>query len=138
MNDGPQQYVLRRAYADLRRWVAGGAAPAKGEPISLTGHRPSTATPAATPSAASARRRSTCPSPPTRACPGSGAGGVFCFLFGDDQAVRRGHAGSLYPTHDDYVAKVTAATDRAVSAGFITDYDAAAIVDAARSAPIPS
>ena len=38
----------------------------------------------------------------------------------------------LYPTHDAYVTKVTAASDAAVRAGFLLPADAAQTVDAAR------
>ena len=54
----------------------------------------------------------------------------------------RGMAGSdqllaLYPTHDDYVNKVTAATAAAQQAGFVLAADAPLVVQEAKAAPIP-
>ena len=44
---------------------------------------------------------------------------------------------SLYPTHADYVAKVTSATDSGVTGGFILPADRDEIIRQAEAAPIP-
>jgi len=43
----------------------------------------------------------------------------------------------LYPTHEDYVGKVKAASAAAIRAGILVDADAAATVKAAEAAPVP-
>jgi hypothetical protein len=43
----------------------------------------------------------------------------------------------MYPTHADYVSKVTMATDKAQQAGFILAADVPAIVQEAQNAPVP-
>jgi hypothetical protein len=55
----------------------------------------------------------------------------------DNARLRTPTLHSLYPTHADYVAKVTAATDQAVSAGFVRPGDKAAIVAKAEAANVP-
>ena len=50
----------------------------------------------------------------------------------DDATLR-----ARYPSHDDYVAKFTAATDAAVDAGVLLDHDADAGLRAARAADVP-
>jgi hypothetical protein len=45
----------------------------------------------------------------------------------------RQQLGSLYPTHDDYVAKVVSAADKSVKAGFVLPEDAAQTVADARA-----
>jgi hypothetical protein len=44
---------------------------------------------------------------------------------------------SLYPTHDDYVMKVTAATTKAEHAGFIVAGDVPLVVQEAQAASVP-
>ena len=55
------------------------------------------------------------------------------FAFPFDDAMLR----ALYPSHDAYVAKFTAATDAAVDAGYLLDADAEASLRAARAADVP-
>jgi len=43
----------------------------------------------------------------------------------------------LYPTHDDYVRKYTAAADKALMGGYLLQADYDEMVEAARAAPIP-
>lgn len=43
----------------------------------------------------------------------------------------------LYPTHDDYVQKYTAAADKALMGGYLLKADYDEMVEAARAAPIP-
>jgi hypothetical protein len=136
INDGPQRYVVRRAWADLKTWVAGGAAPAHGAPIAMTGN---TFDRDARGNALGGIRTPAVDAPIAAYSGLSGSGsGVFCFLFGSTKPFDAATLKALYPTHDDYVAKVTAAADQAVSKGFLSAGDAPEIIDAAKTAPIPS
>jgi Alpha/beta hydrolase domain len=67
----------------------------------------------------------------------SAGGGILCSLFGQTTPLSAAQLSSLYPTHDDYVNKVTAATMTAEQAGFILPADAPLIVQQAQSAPVP-
>jgi hypothetical protein len=136
INDGPQRFVVRRAWADLKTWVGGGAAPAKGDPITMTGNA-FTRDPHGN---ALGGIRTPAVDVPIAAHSGlSGSGsGVFCFLFGSTKPFDAATLRSLYPTHDDYVAKVTASADQTVTRGFIAAGEAAEIIAAAQAAKVPS
>lgn len=61
----------------------------------------------------------------------------LCFLFGSTDMLDAATLRSLYPTHNDYVVKVTAATYDAVNAGTLLPEDAALVIAAAMEANIP-
>jgi hypothetical protein len=138
VNDGPQRYVVRRAYADLKRWVNGGAPPASAPPITassgtniardangiaLGGIRtPDVDVPIAVHSGASTA---------------TGGAGLFCGLFGSTTPFSAEQLRTLYPTHQDYVAKVTASANRSVSDGFLRQADTAEIIATADAAAVP-
>jgi hypothetical protein len=56
----------------------------------------------------------------------------LCGLGGTHQPFSARTLAALYPTHDAYVARVTAASNAAVAAGFLLPADAAQTIDAAR------
>ncbi len=62
---------------------------------------------------------------------------VLCSLFGSTTPFSPAQLLALYPTHDDYVNKVTTATAAAQQAGFILAADAPLVVQEAQAAPIP-
>jgi hypothetical protein len=64
-------------------------------------------------------------------------GNVLCALFGKTTPFSPMQLMSLYPTHADYVSKVTTATNKAQQAGFILAADVQAIVQEAQNAPVP-
>lgn len=61
----------------------------------------------------------------------------LCFLFGSTDMLDAATLRFLYPTHNDYVTEVTAATCNAVNAGTLLAEDAALVIAAAREANIP-
>jgi hypothetical protein len=135
INNGPQRYVVRRAWSDLKTWVNGGAAPPKGDQISMTGN---TFNRDAGGNALGGIRTPAVDVPIAAHSGVAGSGsGPFCFLFGYSKPYDAATLKTLYPTHDDYVAKVTASADQAVGKGFISAGDAAEIVDDAGQAPVP-
>jgi hypothetical protein len=155
LNTGPQRYLVRRALADLKRWVAGGPPPAHGAPLQLNGttivrdehgnarggvRSPSVDVPIAAVTGQAARPPAT-GTGGTGGTSGTGLSGLICQVlggvFGSTTPFDATTLQTLYPTHDDYVAKVSSATQRAVTDGFLTDADAPEIIDAARTAPIP-
>ena len=137
LNEGPQAPVLRRAVGDLRRWVVDGTPPATAEPIAVSGD--GTAIVRDEHGIAQGGIRTPAVDVPTTTLSGERPPGdnVFCSLFGRTEALDAATLASLYPTHDDYVAQVTASADATAEAGFLLDDDATAIVDAAKDAPVP-
>jgi len=136
LNEGPQGAVLRKGLDGLRTWIVDGTPPAKSPRIEVT------ATAVARDDHGNARRGTRTPAVdvPIATLTGERPPGdaIFCSLFGRtvpfDAATLRG----LYPTHDDYVAKVQAAADEAVDAGFISTTDADAFVAAAEKSVVPT
>lgn len=135
INDGPQLYIERAAFAALGKWVADGIAPPHAPPITVRDGK----------IGRDARGnalggiRTPAVDVPTEALSGEwdSSKSVICSLFGvatpfDDATLK-----SLYPTHDDYVAKVNASAASAVKAGFLLRPDADEIVQRAESARIP-
>ena len=136
INDGPMAEVLRAAVAAVRTWVVDGE-PAPTGPrfevanqaiardelgIAVGGVR----TP---PIDAPVVVLSGVPVPGTS---------VLCSLFGSMRPLTPTELSALYPTHQDYVDKVTASADAAVASGFLLQADADAFVTQAQDAPVPS
>jgi hypothetical protein len=136
MNEGPQRYAIRNAFVALDAWIEHGETPPSGEPLdvvddeivrdehgnALGGVRtPPVDVPIATLSGE----------------PDEGES-VICSLFGSTTPFDEATLVALYPTHDDYVDKVTAAADDAVEAGFLLPADRDRIVAEAESAPVPT
>lgn len=64
-------------------------------------------------------------------------GDGLCFLFGSTKMLDDATLHSLYPTHADYVAAVTASTHAAVTTGALLPEDAGLVIRAAEAANIP-
>lgn len=129
VNDGPQAQVVSAALRALRVWVTDGVAPPSADPIETDGERivrdrfgnavggvrtPHVDVPVATLTGA------------TTHVPNNGA---TVPLDADTLA-------ALYPDQDAYVAAFSAATDRAVAAGFLRFEDGRTLVAAARAAHV--
>jgi hypothetical protein len=136
LNDGPQKYVVRTAFVALDAWIEHDQTPASADPlevvddeivrdehgIALGGIRtPAVDAPIATLSGE----------------PDEGES-VICSLFGSMTPFDDATLLALYPTHDDYVSKVTSSADDAVAAGFLLPPDRDVIVVEADEAPVPS
>ncbi len=132
VNDGPQTYVVRAAFAALHAWVSRGEAPAKVAPIETAdgaivrdpdgNARGGVRTPAV--DAATTRL-----SGETNA-----AGGIFCDIFGSTEPLSADTLRARYPTHESYVDAVNASADASVAAGTLLPPDRDEIVAAAKSA----
>ena len=59
-------------------------------------------------------------------------------MFGGTAPFDAAQLAALYPTHQDYVDKVTAAADAAVDAGFLLPADRDEIVADAEAAAVPA
>ena len=61
----------------------------------------------------------------------------ICFLFGSTTPFTPERLMMLYPTHEDYVAKVTASARQLQNAGFLLEPEATSFIAAAQNAPVP-
>ena len=59
------------------------------------------------------------------------------FLNGNTTPFTASKLLELYPTHDDYVTKFTAAADEALAKGYLVQADRDEVVKEATAAPIP-
>jgi hypothetical protein len=134
-NDLPSQRVMNAALRHLDRWVRGEASAPEQPLIEISGSPVDIVRDAFGNAAGGVRLPEL--AVPTKQYGPFGVPTISHRLRGfavpfDDQTLR-----VLYPTHDDYVAKFTAATDAAVDAGALLDRDAEAGVRAARAAEVP-
>ncbi|GAA4072584.1 alpha/beta hydrolase domain-containing protein [Actinomadura miaoliensis] len=154
-NDGPGHYSMNAALRHLASWAQGGARPPSGPALNTDLRDPSTGL-------ATGGIRLPDVTVPTRTLTGmrdTSGSGIFCGLYGardpwngDADPWDRHDDGDpsdpyfpptaepvltrLYPTHDDYVTKVRAATQASVNAGHLLPEDATTIVTAAQNSDI--
>jgi hypothetical protein len=158
VNDGPENYALSAALRHLDRWVSTGRPAPRGARITVTDG-------AVVRDAATGLAKGGIRLPdvtvPTRTLSGSRpsgtpGGNLFCILAGardpwnGDADPWDGQAGidpsptpepvlsELYPSHEDYVRRVTVATLIASLRGYVLPQDTTAIVETARNADVPS
>jgi hypothetical protein len=137
INDGPEQYIVRAAFAALNAWVVGGTPPPHSPAIDvisgITIARDGRGN-------ALGGIRTPALDAPTESLSGEFTPGksVICSLFGSRTPFTTQTLKLLYPTHGDYVAKVTASAAAAVQAGFLLPPDAQIIDRQALAAPVPT
>jgi hypothetical protein len=133
LNDGPEQYLVRGAFAALNAWVANGIQPAHSPAFSVVG-------------GAIARDvhgdaiggiRTPAVDVPTESLSGEfdPSKSFICSLFGSRSPFTTATLKQLYPTHADYVTKVKTSAAAAVKAGFLLAPDAATIDQQAQDSP---
>jgi hypothetical protein len=64
--------------------------------------------------------------------------GMACGMGGATELFTEEKLRQLYPTHEDYIQKYTAASEKAVADGFLLEEDSKAAVEEAKNAPIPN
>ncbi|MBS4752791.1 hypothetical protein KG112_08235 [Nocardioides sp. zg-ZUI104] len=131
VNRGQQTYVVRAALRHLEAWARGGAAAPSAEPIEVAegafvldevgNARGGVRTPVV--------------DAPVEVLSGVASPGasVICELFGRTVALPPEVRDRLWPTHEDYLAAYTAATDAAIAAGFVLPEDRDAVLAEART-----
>jgi Alpha/beta hydrolase domain len=136
VNRGPQHWVVDTALHAMNSWVTGGSPPAAGAPLLLADAGTGLAKDADG-NALGGVRTAAVDVPIATYSGESSTSNVLCSLFGSTTPFSAAQLVALYPTHDDYVNKVTAATAAAQQAGFILAADAPLVVQEAQAAPIP-
>ena len=66
------------------------------------------------------------------------ASAMACIFMGATETFTAEKLLLLYPTHDDYVQKYTAAAEKALAAGYILEEDYEDAIEEAKNAPIPN
>jgi hypothetical protein len=136
VNAGPQHWVVTAALNATHAWAKDGKLPASGEPLVLADAGSVLAQDSFGNALGGVRTAAV--DVPIATYSGQGdPSNVLCSLFGKTTPFSAAQLASLYPTHDDYVSQVTAATTKAQQAGFILSADAPLIVQEAQSAPVP-
>jgi len=142
INDGPQTWVVRRAFRALDQWVRGGDAPPKAEPLDIVG---GTSIARDADGNATGGIRTPQVDVPTSVLSGEfdpsrtsdPAKGFICQLFGSSTPFDAAKLRSRFPTHQDYVDQVKMAAQRTADIGFILPEDQTMIVQEAEAAAIP-
>ena len=136
INTGPQHWVLAAAVRAIHEWIAEAKAPAHGAELALTDAGTSYAHDEYG-NAMGGIRTAAVDVPIATYSGQADADNILCTLFGRTTPFSRAELMRLYPTHDDYVQKVVAATRRAVDAGFVLPEDEPAIQTEAEAARVP-
>jgi hypothetical protein len=137
INNGPESFIVSAAFAALNAWVTHGTKPAIAPPFQIAN---GTAIARDARGNAVGGIRTPAVDVPISRLDGTLAPGksVICSLFGSVTPFSAATLKALYPTHADYVSKVTASAAAAVAATFLLPADETVIVTEAQSAPIPS
>jgi hypothetical protein len=137
INTGPQHWVEGAAIAAIQEWLKNGTPPPKGDPLTIADGGSGYAKDSIGNTLGGVRTAAV--DTPTSILSGQskGSGGILCALFGNTTSLPTAQLQSLYPTHADYVNKVTAATNKAQQGGFIVAADVPLIVQAAQAAHVP-
>jgi len=136
INTGPMALVIRAAFDALNTWVTDGKAPSTADPLLVQNGRISRDEHG---NALGGLRTPAVDAPiATLTGEGNSKPGIFCSIFGSTTPFDAATLSTLYPTHADYVTKVTAAAKAAVTAGHLLQADSDLIVAAAERAPIPA
>jgi hypothetical protein len=136
INHGPQHWVEDTAMRALHTWMKDGTPPAKGTPLELADG----GTDYARDSNGNALGgvRTPAVDVPIATYSGQNSGGSFlCVLFGQTKPFTTAQLTTLYPTHDDYVSKVTVAAMQDQQAGLLLAEDVSLIIQEAQSASVP-
>ncbi len=132
INDGPGHWVLKAAISALDHWVRTGEAAPSGEPLALNDEKTDFLRDEH--GNALGGVRTPYVDAPVATFSGSGqTGSSFCFLFGTTALFDDAALSTLYPTQQDYINAIDAATDSAVEKGFILAPDGELIKAEARS-----
>lgn len=141
LNDYPSYRVYNAALDHLHRWVREGKKPPAGMPFEMRGNQLGLDDHM---NALGGIRTADIDVPISThgfdngpADPGDLVGLLACGLGGEEIPFTPETLMSLYPTHQDYVMKYTAAADKTVQAGFWLKADRDEAVKLAEAAPIP-
>jgi hypothetical protein len=134
INSGPQHFVLNAAVAALIQWVRYGTPPPHAPLLDVAGTAKIVRD--AHGNAVGGIRTPELDVPIATLSGEGQSGSILCLLFGTTKLFDEVTLAALYPDHSTYVSAFNAATDRAVSAGFILEHDAELMKTAAASSDV--
>ncbi|MBI2769972.1 MAG: hypothetical protein HYX47_10140 [Burkholderiales bacterium] len=123
----PFRHIISAAVDHLNRWVDKGTPPPAAPAFVLTGASPMTVARDSAGNAQGGIRLAAMEVPVAR------ANGGECGMNGAWVPFTTAQLAALYPSHADYVAKVTAAANASVAAGFVLPEDGAATIAEAKA-----
>jgi hypothetical protein len=136
-NAGPQHWVEDAAISAMHAWAKDGKLPPMGAPITFAASGSALARDANGIVLGGVRTPEVdVPIATYSGQPATGSS-IVCSLFGQTLPFTTAQLRMLYPTHDDYVSKVTAAATQDQQAGFLLAADVPVIEREAQSAPVP-
>jgi acetyl esterase/lipase len=124
----PFYQVMDAAYDHMVRWVEDGVAPPKAEPLRAAAEGADDVFARDEHGNVLGGIRLAAHAVPTGTNTGINTGDGFCRLYGSHEAFDAATLDRLYPTHDAYMDAVRGAVEANLTAGYITDYDAAATI----------
>jgi hypothetical protein len=137
VNNGPQHFVDKAGIHGLNHWLVDGTPPPTGTLLQLNSANSGYVLDAN--GNAEGGIRTPYVDVPVARYSGveTQGGGFICNLFGETVPFTPDQLATLYPNHQDYVAKVTASAASAQQAGFLLAQEAATMVSDATAAPVP-
>ncbi len=128
INNGPGRFAVGAALHALTRWVADGIAAPRAPRLEISG---ATFVRDEFGNARGGIRTPLVDVPVDTLSGESGGGSVACLLFGSTTPLSPEQLRARYPSRAKYLAEYRAATDRAITAGFVRPADRAALLAAA-------
>lgn len=136
INDGPQHWVEDAAYDAMQAWLKDGTPPPSSPLLTMVDGGGALAKDALGNTLGGIRTAAV--DAPIAVLSGeSPTPSLICGIFGETTPFSAAQLLSLYPTHDDYVTKVTMATTSAQQKGFVVAGDVPLIEQEAQAADIP-
>jgi hypothetical protein len=136
-NNGPQQFVIRAALHSLDAWMRDGTEPPRGDVLTTDANGALVTDDHGNARGGVRSPDVDVPIATLTGAPASTGGDFWCFLFGSTTPFAPEKLSVLYPTHADYVGKVTESARKLLEAGFLLDPEAKAMVAEADAAPVP-
>jgi hypothetical protein len=124
VNSGPQHFVLKAAIVALDRWIKDGTPPPSAPRLDVAAGVPPVIARDEHGNALGGIRTPQMDVPIAKLAGDGQVGSILCLLLGTTTPFDDAKLAALYPTHDAYVSAFSAATRRALTAGFIGSRDA--------------
>lgn len=139
LNAGQQHFMIKAAFRAMHRWVKEGVAPPAGEPFKVNAAKNAIARDQYGNALGGVRTPAVDVPIATLSGEASGANALnpLCMLSGSTTPFTAQQLQTLYPSHDDYVAKVTRSAASAREKGFVLPEDEPTIVAEAKAAKVP-
>jgi hypothetical protein len=138
INTGPSHWIVQTVFRRLNQWVKRGIEPAIAPRLEVTSFAPTVYARDANGNVVGGIRTPHVDAPVAVVTNAGQSGpGLLCRLVGATFPLDASQLGSLYRSHDNFVAKWRKATNQAVGAGFLLGVDARLLNAAAAQSSIP-